>query len=315
MEFTFLRLEDFELSDKTIFLRVDINSPVDPTTLEILDDSRIKAVKETLDFLVESKVVIGSHQSRPGMGDFISLRDHAKILQRHCSQKVKFVDDVIGPQALKMIKELKVGEVLVLENLRICSEEILEDKPEKLIRTHFVKRLSPLFDIYVNDAFAAIHRSQPSLVAFPEVLPSAIGKLMEKELGVFKKVLKGSSRPSIYILGGAKVDDKLPVVENLLENNIADKVLLGGVIAKLFLKVKGCRLSKNDEDELKHLTVYFEKVKKILDNYEEALELPVDLAIEREGKRKDVKLENSRVNGFSFDVGIETIKKYVSIMK
>jgi phosphoglycerate kinase len=315
LEFTFLRLEDFKLNDKTIFLRADINSPVDPITLKILDDSRIKAVKETLDLLVESKVVLGSHQSRPGMNDFISLRVHAKILQRYCSQKVKFIDDVMGPQALKMIKELKAGEVLVLENLRFCSEELLEDKPEKLIKTHFVRRLSPLFNVYVNDAFAAIHRSQPSLVAFPEVLPSAIGKLMEKELEAFKKVLKNPSRPSVYILGGAKVDDKLPVVENILKNGIADKILLGGIMAKLFLKVKGFRLSKKDDEELKPFVGYFEKVKELLANYNEVLELPIDLAIEKNGKRVEVSLENSKEDYFSFDVGMETIKKYASIIK
>ncbi|MEM3506836.1 MAG: phosphoglycerate kinase [Candidatus Bathyarchaeia archaeon] len=315
MEFEFLRLEDFELRDKAIFLRVDINSPVDPTTLKILDDSRIKAVKETLDLLFESKVVVGSHQSRPGMEDFISLHAHAKILQRYCSQKVKFIDDVIGPQALKMIKELKTGEVLVLENLRFCSEEILEDKPEKLIKTHFVKRLSPLFDIYVNDAFAAIHRSQPSLVAFPEVLPSAAGKLMEKELEAFKKVLKNPERPSVYVLGGAKVDDKLPVIENILKNDIADKVLLGGLMAKLFLKVKGYKLCKKDEEELNPFTIYFEKVNKLLTNYNKVLCLPTDLAVEKNRKRMDVELNNLKENEFSLDIGIETIRNYSSIIK
>jgi len=315
LEFVFLKLEDFDLDNKTIFLRADINSPVDPTTLKILDDSRIKAIKETLDFLVESKVVIGSHQSRPGMEDFISLRTHARILQRYCLQRVKFIDDVIGPQALKMIKELKVGEVLVLDNLRLCSEEILEDKPEKLIKTHFIRRLSPLFDIYVNDAFATIHRSQPSLVAFPEVLPSAVGKLMEKELEAFKKVLKNPAKPSVYILGGAKVDDKLPVIENLLKNKIADKILLGGLLAKLFLKVKGYRLCKKDEVELEPLIAYFEKAKKLLTNYNDVLEVPIDLAVEKNGKRIDVPLENLQTNEFSLDIGIETIKKYISILK
>ncbi|MEM3755318.1 MAG: phosphoglycerate kinase, partial [Candidatus Bathyarchaeia archaeon] len=128
-------------------------------------------------------------------------------------------------------------------------------------------------------------------------------------------VLKNPERPSVYVLGGAKVDDKLPVIENILKNDIADKVLLGGLMAKLFLKVKGYKLCKKDEEELNPFTIYFEKVNKLLTNYNKVLCLPTDLAVEKNRKRMDVELNNLKENEFSLDIGIETIRNYSSIIK
>ena len=158
MEFHYLTLNDFELKDKRILLRLDINSPLDPGTKQILDDSRIVAARPTLDALTEARVVVLSHQSRPGKDDFTSLQQHADLLQKACSQRVKFVDDVMGPAARDAIKDVKRGEVLVLDNVRLCAEENLEEKGEKLAKTNLVSRLAPLFNLYVNDAFATSHR-------------------------------------------------------------------------------------------------------------------------------------------------------------
>ncbi len=182
MELDYLTLNDFDLRDKRILLRLDINSPLDPTTNRVLDESRIIAAKPSLDALREAKVVVLAHQSRPGKDDFTSLQQHADLLKAVCSQRVKFVEDVIGPSAREAISETKRGEVLVLDNVRLCAEENLEDKGEKLAKTILVSRLAPLFDLYVNDAFATAHRSQASMVGFPCVLPSAAGLLLEKEL-------------------------------------------------------------------------------------------------------------------------------------
>ena len=132
MALRFMTIDDFNVDGSTVFLRVDVNSPIDPSSSTILDDSRIKATKETLDSLREAKVVLGSHQSRPGKEDFTTLEEHADILGRYCSQEVIFVEDVMGPTARNMIKQLKRGQILVLDNLRTCSEEVLEASHQKL---------------------------------------------------------------------------------------------------------------------------------------------------------------------------------------
>src|SRR5437867_13382574 len=145
--YDFLTLDDVETSGKRIFLRVDINVPIDPSTDEILDDTRIRAISDTLKELEDARVILGSHQSRPGKDDFTSLEPHAQRIARYCSQDVSFVDDVMGPLARQRILRVKPGEILVLDNLRFCSEENLDDKPEKLVKTHLVKRFAKLFDL------------------------------------------------------------------------------------------------------------------------------------------------------------------------
>ena len=169
----FLTLDDVEVGDKTVFLRLDINSPIDPETGHILDDSRFRASMPTLKDLRDARVIVGSHQSRPGKSDFTSLESHTAILRRYHGRGVKFIEDVIGPAALESIKKLERGEVLVLDNLRLCSEEVIEAPAKEAVKTLFIRRLAPLFDLFVNDAFAASHRSQPSLVGFAELMPAA----------------------------------------------------------------------------------------------------------------------------------------------
>ncbi len=149
-----MTLDDVETSGKRIFLRVDINVPLDPSTHEILDDTRIKAISTTLKQLEDARVVLGSHQSRPGKDDFTSLEPHAEVLRKYCGQEVRWIDDVLGPHARQEIGKVQPGQVLVLDNLRFCSEENIDDRPDKLVKTHLVKRLASLFDLYINDAFA-----------------------------------------------------------------------------------------------------------------------------------------------------------------
>jgi phosphoglycerate kinase len=276
MELQYLTLDDFDLQDKAVLLRLDINAPFDPSNNQILDDGRIVAAKPTLDALSEARVAVLSHQSRPGRGDFTSLQLHAGLLQRVCSQRVTFIDDVMGPAARKAVREMKKGEVVVLDNVRFCAEEILEDKSEKLAKTNLVKRLAPLFDLYVNDAFATSHRSQASLVGFPYVLPSAAGKLMERELSAIEKLMGSPARPSTYVLGGAKVEDKVPVIENILSTGKADRVLVGGNVAKVFLKAIDTKLGEADEEELGTVTDEVLKANRILSKYKKRIVLPTE---------------------------------------
>ncbi len=306
----FLTLDDVKTSDKRIFLRVDINVPLDPSTHQILDDTRIKAVSDTLARLEDARVVLGSHQSRPGKDDFTNLQPHAEALAGCCNQQVMFVEDVIGPHARERITKVERGQVLVLDNLRFCAEENVDDKPEKLLKTHFVKQLSPLFDLNVNDAFATAHRSQPSIVGLTEALPSAAGRLMEKELKAVSGLLVEPRRPCVYVLGGAKVEDKVPVIEHILTRDKADKILLGGVPAKLFLKAMGQKLSAEDEKEMVGLQADIKKAKSLALKYRDKIEVPVDLAYgDARGKRTDRGID-APLKESALDIGAKTIEKY-----
>ena len=313
-KYDFLTLDDVRTEGKRVFLRVDINVPLDPSTHEILDDTRIRAACATLQELENARVILGSHQSRPGKDDFTSLEPHAEILRQYCKQEVRFVDDVLGPHARQEISKVQPGEILVLDNLRFCSEENIDDKPEKLVKTHMVKRLSTLFDLYINDAFAAAHRSQPSIAGLSEMLPSAAGRLMEKELRAVSTLLQEPRRPCIYVLGGSKVEDKVPVIEHILTRDKADKILLGGVPAKLFLKAQGVKVPF-DEKEVFDLGQFAERAKKLVKAYGERIVTPVDLAYDVNGRRDDQAIEAASTTEPSLDIGKRTVEKYSKILQ
>ena len=314
MEFDYLTLDDFELRDKQILLRLDINVPLDPNTKNILDEGRIIAATPTLDALAGAKVTVLSHQSRPGRDDFTSLQQHASLLQKNCSQPVRFVEDVMGPAARQAIREVRSGEVLVLDNVRFCAEENLQASGQKLARTNLVSRLAPLFDLYVNDAFAAAHRSQASLVGFPSLLPSAAGKLMERELVALKRLLVEPDRPSTYILGGAKVEDKVPVIENILSSGKADHVLLGGNVAKVFLKAADRKFGQSDEEELENVTDEVLKANRIMSKFRKRIVLPSDFGTIVDGKRANTPITRLRHAGRALDIGTKTAEKFSEII-
>jgi len=309
MKFNCLKLSDFEIRDKKVLLRLDINSPMDLKTNRILDNSRILAAKPSLEALREAKIVVMAHQSRPGKGDFTSLQPHAEVLKSVCSQPVRFVEDVMGPSAKKSISETESGEVLVLDNVRFCSEENLEDKGEKLAKTNLVSRLAPLFDLYVNDAFASAHRSQASMVGFPQVLPSAAGLLLEKELGALSRLLGEPNRPSTYLLGGAKIEDKVPVIENILATGKADHVLVGGNVGKVFLKAAGQKFNESDESWMTSSADQIRNARNMLNKYGTRIVMPVDFGTFSDNKRREVTVTSIANNaGDVMDIGSETSK-------
>jgi phosphoglycerate kinase len=311
----FLTLDDVETSNKKIFLRVDINVPLDPSTHQILDDTRIKAVSDTLARLEDAKVVLGSHQSRPGKDDFTNLQPHAEALATCCNQEVIFVEDVLGPHARQRIARVEQGQVLVLDNLRFCAEENVDDKPEKLLKTHFVRQLSPLFELNINDAFATAHRSQPSIVGLTDALPSAAGKLMEKELKAVSALLVEPRRPCVYVLGGSKVEDKIPVIEHILTRDKADKILLGGVPAKLFLKAMGEKISSDDEKDMAGLQAHLKTARALATKYRDRIEVPVDLAYgDTRGKRTDRGIDTP-LKESALDIGVRTVEKYSKVVE
>jgi len=314
-EFRFLTLDDVVTKGKTVFVRVDINSPLDPKTKQIIDDTRIRMTRYTLESLNDAKVVVGSHQGRPGDEDFTSLEAHAKLLQKHVAQRVTFVEDTIGPEAREQIRNLKAGEILVLDNLRLCSEENILATPEKLADTIMVRRLAPLFDVYVNDAFATAHRVQASIVGLPQAVRAVAGRLMAKELEALKQAYHNPQRPSVYVIGGAKAEDKLPIIENILKTGKADRVLVGGVVADVFLRASGTDFGEAENRKLEKASALLEKARSILENYKDRVVLPRDLALSRNGKRVDVPIGQGTNGDAVRDIGRETSSQYAEIIK
>lgn len=263
-----------------------------------------------------AKVVILAHQGRPGEPDFIPLKQHAEILSRILGKPVEFVDDIFGEKAQKAIKELKGGEILVLDNVRNFPEETKKGTPEEHSKTEFVMKLAPLVDIFVNDAFAAAHRAHVSIVGFTAVLPSAAGRIMERELNALSKVLENPEKPCTYILGGAKADDSLQISKYVLDNNIADHVLTGGITGHIFLVAKGYDLGKPNMEllEKKELMGLVPGIKELMKTYPGKIETPLDVAVEVEGKRKEINVEELPTEHPIFDIGTKTIEKYRQII-
>ena len=283
MEFN--TLDDFDLQDKTVFVRVDVNSPLDPETGEIMDDNRIVKCSDTITELSDkgANVVVIAHQGRPGSDDFSTLENHAGKMSEVLGKEVEYIDDLFGPAAREKISNLESGDILLLENARFYSEEVLNRDPEKQAKTHFVRKLAPLGDIYVNDAFAAAHRSQPSLVGFGVLLPAVAGRLMESELKGLGKA-RDPEHPCIYVLGGAKVEDSLNLIEHVFERDIADKVLIGGLVGQVLLYAGGNDLGEANAEiiEEKGFADQKEKAENILSEYGDQIELPSDIRDEVE---------------------------------
>ncbi|MEJ2240534.1 MAG: phosphoglycerate kinase [Candidatus Bathyarchaeota archaeon] len=315
----FLTMDDFNFKNKTVLVRVDFNSPVDPKTKKVLDDTRIRAHAEsTIKELVKkgAKTVILAHQGRPGDADFIGLEQHANLLGKALGISVKYVDDVLGKSAQDAIKNLKSGEVLVLGNVRGVPNEQNKGTPEEHSKTEFVKNLAPLADIFINDAFAAAHRAHISMVGFTAVLPSAAGRIMERELKALGKVLESPEKPSVFVIGGAKGDDSLDISNYVLKNRIADNVLTGGVIGHIFLVAKGFDLGKGNMTflEKKELMPLVPGIKELMKQYPGALVTPVDLAMEVNKKRKEIDVEDLPTDNNIFDIGTKTANKFAEIV-
>ncbi len=315
----FATLKDFDLKNKRVLLRVDINLPIEPRTMKILDDTRIMRIIPTLKSLDNARTVLLAHQSRPGKKDFTTLKKHAKRIEQIIGRDVQYISDVFGATAEKDIKKLKNGDILVLENVRFCSEEVSETvksmPPEEQANTHLVRRLSSYCDFYVNDAFAVCHRNQPSVVAFPEVLPCCAGKLLEREVKMLSKVLKSNGTSKAFILGGAKAGSSLDVIKNVLEKDTATVVLTSGLIGNIFLIAKGFHIGDENRKILseRRYDSLIQEAKNVLDRYGDKIKVPLDLAYQKNGSRIECPVEKFPDNKI-LDIGIDTIASYVSII-
>lgn len=318
MSLDFNTIDDFDLDDKTVIVRVDINSPVDPSTGLILDDTRIRLHANTIGELSKkgAKTVVLAHQSRPGKKDFTTLKQHAESLSNILNHGVGYVDDIFGSNARSSIERMNRGDILLLENVRFYSEEILKREPRLQSETHMVQKLSPLADYFVNDAFAAAHRSQPSLVGFAYMMPCAAGRVMENELKALYNAMDNVKKPCVYILGGVKVDDSIMVMENVLKNGSADYILTTGLVANIFLWGSGIDIGKYNKKfiENKGYCDFVKKSKKLLKKYKSQIIIPKDIAVCIDDKRVEysvAKIPNQPI----FDVGTETITEYAGYIR
>lgn len=306
-------VKDLEVKGKRVLVRCDFNVPMDDDR-NITDDRRIKSALPTIEYLKDNdaKVILMSHLGRPKgeANPKYSLKPVADRLSELLNQDVVFAkdDNVVGKNAKKAVNNMKEGEVVLLENTRYRKEE------EKNV-DEFAKELASLGDLYVNDAFGTSHRSHASNVGVSKYLPSAVGFLVEKEIDVMGKALENPDRPFIAILGGAKVSDKIGVIENLIDK--VDTILIGGGMAYTFLKAQGNKVGKSllEEDKI-------DLAKELLKKAEEKnvkLVLPVDTVVAKEFKNdteyKTVKVDEIPSDMMGLDIGEKTVKLFGDIIK
>jgi len=307
----FLTIDDFDFKGKTVFLRVDMNCPIDPDTLEISGAKRIEEIVETINSLNSAKIVIASHQGRVGNKDYTSMEKHAEVLEKLLNRKVTYVNDVMGSAAQNEIKKLNDGEILLLDNLRLCAEENYEFSGSNAAKTIMVRRLSKLLDLCVLDSFPSAHRSHPSIVGFPYVLPACAGRLVEKEVKKLDEIMDVAKAPHVLVLGGKKVEDRLEAIRLLIENGRADHVLLTGLIANVFLRAQGrirSTLGIKREDEI------VAKAHTLIGEFPDVFSTPVDVAIEQNGKRVELDIRELNKDDEIYDLGPKTIEHYGKII-
>jgi len=302
-----LTVRDIDVSDKGVLVRVDFNVPLEEKNGAIADDSRIRAALPTVKYLIDhgAKVVLCSHLGRPEgkVNDKLRLTVVAQRLSQILGKQAGVTRDCIGAETEKSVASLKSGDVLLLENLRFHSTEE-RNSPV------FARALARLADVYVNDAFGTSHRSHASIVGIAEYLPSVAGLLLEKELENLGGILENPAHPFACIVGGAKVSDKVGMLENIMEK--VDFLLIGGGMAATFLKAKSCEVGQSlvEEDRLDTATALMEKAA----SNGVRLLLPVDVVVADEinasAKGKVVPIEKIVPNQRIVDIGQQTMKSF-----
>ena len=311
-----LSLDDVSLDGKVVLLRVDVNSPMNPENLEFLDDRRFTEFLPTLEDLSSSKVVIISHQSRPGKLDFTSTEPHSILLSKLTGRKVGFVPDVCGGDAIKAIHSMKDGDILFLNNVRMMDEEntMKRASQEELAKSEIVRALSSVADAYVTDAFATAHRSSPSLAGFTNEIPCIAGRLMKREINALRTAVYDPPRPYVAILGGIKCDDSLRVARNLIQNGSVDRIAMVGVVGNLMLWAGGHDIGEGNRQFIRQsLGDAFEETwtdsQNLVSEHQSLLFLPSDLAVEVDGKRMNIGIEDLPTKYPIYDIGLDTMMR------
>jgi phosphoglycerate kinase len=302
-----LTVRDIDVAGKRVLVRVDFNVPLDEETGTITDDSRIRASLPTIKYLIErgARVILASHLGRPDgkVVDALRMTVVAQRLSQILGQQVGVTRDCIGAETEKSVENLKNRDVLLLENLRFHSAEEM-DSPE------FAQALARLADVYVNDAFGTSHRSHASIVGVTKYLPSVAGLLLEKELRVLGSILEDPAHPFCALIGGAKISDKVAMLENIMRK--VDCLLVGGGMAATFLKAKSYEIGRSlfEADRIKTAATLMAKAEK---NGIHLL-LPVDVVVTEEinakAKGRVVPIDRISPKLRIADIGPQTIKNF-----
>jgi len=295
-------IKEADIGNKKVLLRIDINSPI--ANGKVLDSPRFRESAETIKYLLKNKarLVIIAHQGRKGDKDFLSLKQHAKIISKYVGREINYVDDLFGSLALNKIRKLDSGEAIILKNVREYDDEInVSKKDNKYIS--FCKE----FDIYVNDAFSACHRKQGSIIIPPRYLLGYIGFGVEKELSALKN-FEIKNKTCVYLIGGNKIEDYFAIFNKL--KNRKNKLLASGVLANLLLVAKGYNLGyENNWLRENGYLKLIPQLKQVCKKYAKQIILPVDFAFDING-RKEFSVEKAPFRNKIYDVGHETVKLF-----
>lgn len=317
-------LDEFDVRSKRVLLRVDINSPLDPHTKRIINENRINKSLPTIRDLADrgARLAIIAHQGDVlDYHNLVSTEEHAQKLSEKLGRQVGFIDDVAGPAARARIAELNDGEILLLDNIRIYSEEMTSFEqavrltPQEMAQTYLVRHLAPLFDLYVNDAFAAAHRSAPSLIGFQEVLPSAGGHLLIREVEMLQSVAVAPERPCVFVLGGLKISDAFSMMSEVLAQGTADLVLTSGVTGEVMLLASGHELGAGSETFIndRGLDSFIPIAADYLERFPGKILMPSDVATGKDG-RVELPVADLPVAELIIDIGEETIRRYEEVI-
>jgi phosphoglycerate kinase len=302
-------VKDMDVAGKTVLVRVDFNCPLKDGV--VTDDNRIQAALPTIKYLLEqnAKLVLMSHLGRPKgePNPSLSLAPVAKKLSEILGKDVQMAKDCVGDEVKAQVSNLKNGQILVLENLRFHPEEKKDDE-------FFASQLAELADVYINDAFGAAHRAHASTHAVASKLPAAAGLLMARELVELGKLMDKPKRPFVAVLGGAKVTDKIGVLDNLAK--LADVILIGGGMAFTFLKLQGHDIGKSlCEKDLKTCQKLWDEA----NDARAAIYLPTDVAVASEIKtvaeRSEVPVSEIPADQMGLDIGSDTIAQFSGLLQ
>ncbi len=301
-------LDDIDLKGTTVLLRSDLNLSLDEGSP--VPDLRFRTYMETLEEVTErgARTIVMAHQGRPGRDDFTSLKNHAELIADHIEEDVRFIDGFFGGEPAATLAAMDDGDIALMENVRMLSEELINQDPGAHAESFFVRQVAPAFDIHVNDAFSAAHRSHASLVGFTPALPSYAGPVMERELDNCATARDEVKNP-VLVLGGEKAADLVKMLERMGDR--ADKIVLGGIPGEIALHLQGHDLGdKWDwivENGFDESVGDFDDV---LKRFRDKIVLPTDVVTDR----GSVPVEDVRSNGMTWDIGTETIERYRAII-